>query len=232
MGKNDYIPDNNDDFEKFESTLSSAVQTNAVLWNIPAGEAAELNTWSTDYAPLYDAIKNENYRTRQQLIDHDVYKRDYVQFIRGFVQSFVVNNKLIPMGTRVGLGLHPRGLNPRTPRPNIVTIPIQFMKPMGGAAVKFTFKIEESAKRVARHPDSNGVRMYYRFVAPGAPLPTTKADEDGSGFEEFFSTRAQFRKTFAQDKKGHTLQIQSQWVNTSDESKSGQLSDLLGTVIY
>lgn len=232
MATSDYIPDNNKDFKEFEETLNSAVQTNAVAWNIPAGEATDLDTWSTGYLPHYNAIKNENYRTRQQLIDHDVYKKDFVAFLRGFVQSFVVNNKLIPMGTRVGLGLKPRGLNPRTPRPAIDSTPIQSMKPLGGAAVRFTFKVEESSKRIARQPDSNGVRMYYRFIAPGEPLPTSTATDDDSGFSEHFSTRAQFRITFGQERKGHTLQIQSKWVNTSDETKNGQLSELLATVIY
>lgn len=238
----DYIPTNNSQFMAFQSYLNTEVTANAVAWNIPAAEATALNTWSAGYDPLFAAIVNKRTRTQEQVVAHDAYRRDFVTFLRTFCQGFVTNNTLIPISQRVAMGLNPRGLNPPSVRPDITTAPIPSVKVMGGGMVRLTFKVEDSSTRIARHPDSNGVEMYYRldpiYMEP-APLNDALVEEetmvvkdDGtSGFMQRFSTRAQFLEELGVDAIGKRLTVYGRWVNTSDPSKSGPYSATTSVVV-
>ncbi len=237
-----YIPNNNSDFMAFQENLNTEVTANATAWNIPTAEATALSTWSTGYGPYFAAIVNKNTRTREQVIAHDEYRADYVAFLRPFCQGFLVNNTLIPISERAAMGLNPRGLNPRSERPAITTAPIPSLVPMGGGMVKFSFKVAESNLRVARHPESNGVEVYYKLeslVEQPQPMndvlieeegPSSAADDD-KGFETHFSTRAQFTDELGLENVGKRLSIYARWVNTSDPSKNGPYSSTISMVV-
>lgn len=235
-----YIPVNNNDFNNFQSDINTQVTANATAWNIPAAEATALNNWSTGYEPLYKNIKNKNTRTREQVIAYDEYRADYVAFLRPFCQGFLVNNTLIPMSERAALGLNPRGLNPRSERPVITSAPIPSMKPLGGGMVQFSFKVADSTSRTARHPDSNGVEVFYKLepqVVEQAVLNDVLIEEepvatqDDTGFKNMFSTRARFVNELGLENVGMRLTIYSRWVNTSDPSKSGPYSATTSLII-
>lgn len=237
----DYIPSNNNEFMAFQTNLNEEVTANAVAWNIPAAEATALDTWSTGYAPLFNAIINKNTRTREQVIAHDEYRADYEAFLRPFCQGFLVNNTLIPISERAAMGLNPRGLNPRSERPAITSAPIPSLKPLGGGMVKFSFKVAESVSRTARHPDSNGVEVFYKLeslVQQPVVLndglmeeePVAVQDDD-NGFENQFSTRAQFISELGLEHVGQRLSVYARWVNTSDPSKNGPYSSTISMVV-
>jgi len=242
MATKNYIPSNNKDFMSFQSNLDAQVTANAVAWNIPAAEATALNTWSTGYGPLFNAIVNENTRTREQVIAHDTYRADYEAFLRSFCQGFLVNNMLIPISERVAMGLNPRGLNPPSKRPKILTAPIPSLFPLGGGMVKFSFKVAESNKRIARHPDSNGVEVFYKLETLAEPAVVlndalveeaepAEEQEDHSGFENVFSTRAQFVKKLGLEHVGKRLTVYARWVNTSDSEKNSQCCNAISMVV-
>ena len=239
-----YIPSNNNEFMAFQGNLNNEVTANAATWNIPATEASQLTTWSTGYTPLFNAIVNKNARTREQVIAHNLYRKDYEQFLRSFCQAFLTNNPLIPMSERVALGLNPRGLNPPTKRPKITTAPIPSMLPLGGGMMRFSFKVEASDKRVGRHPDSNGVELY-ATITGGVPGPSPivlndglveeetvlKMDADDTNPHVYFSTRAQFVAELGLSNIGKTIAIYARWVNTTNPNLSGPYSVTISRVI-
>lgn len=239
----DYIPGNNGEFMAFQSNLNTQVTANTVAWGIPAAEATALTTWSTGYDPLFQAILNKNQRTREQVIAHDVYKKDYVEFLRTFCQSFLTNNLLIPVSERVAMGLNPRGLNPRTERPDILTAPIPSLTPLGGGMVRFSFKVAESNTRTARHPDSNGVEVFYKLEPVTAPEPVTindtveedeiviNTETETKPYLSKFSTRARFVDEFGLDNIGKRLTVYARWINTSEPSKNGPFSATISMVV-
>ena len=239
----DYIPKNNKDFMSFQQDLKDQVAANAAAWNVPAAEATALDTWSTGYEPLFFSITNKNTRTREQVIAHDEYKADYIAFLRPFCQGFLVNNTLIPISERVAMGLNPRGLKPRSERPKILTAPIPSLFPLGGGMVKFVFKVADSNKRTGRHPDSNGVEVFYkveRLVEQPVLLNDALVEEElaqekegrnHDGFDNYFSTRAQFLQELGVDAIGKRLTVYGRWVNTSDSSKSGPYSAVTSMVV-
>jgi len=240
MSKN-YIPVNNNSFMLFQLNINDQVTANAAAWNVPAGEVTTLNNWSTGYEPLYNAIKNKNTRTREQVLAHNAYRKDYEAFLRSLCQGFLVNNTLIPISERAALGLNPRGLNPRSERPDITTAPIPKLTPMGGGMVKFTFKQTDSNTRTARHPDSNGVEVYAKLTPLASDAPPVSdslleeeivnVQDDDNGFEPYFSTRAQFVKELGLENIGMNLTVYARWVNTSDPTKNGPYSAMTSLVV-
>lgn len=240
----DYIPYNNNDFNNFQTYLNEQVTANSVAWNIPAAEQTALDTWSTGYAPLYKAILNLDTRTRAQVMAHDEYRDDYVGFLRPLCQGYLTNNPLIPISDRVAMGLNPRGLNPPSERPSILTAPILELKALGGGLVRFAFKVEASNTRSARQEDSNGVEVFYKLqsqVAEAVPVlaegdePTSDNPSDNGlpseGYEKMFSTRARFIHQLPIQDIGKTLHVYARWVNTSDATKNGPYSMVLATVV-
>lgn len=238
----DYIPSNNSDFMAFQATINAEVTANAVTWSIPATEATALDTWSTGYQPLFEAIVNKNTRSREDVIAHDAYRKNYVAFLRPFCQGFLTNNPVIPIGERVAMGLNPRGLNPPSKRPDIDSAPITALTPMGGGMVKFSFKVAASDKRTARHPDSNGVEVFYKLedLAPvNAPLNDALLEEDlvvnaenaDSDYDHIFNTRAQFKQELGLENVGKRLTVYARWVNTTDSSKNGPYSTITSLVV-
>lgn len=237
----DYIPNKTAQFMTFQQNLNTQVTANAVAWNVPATEATSLDTWSTGYATVFNPIINKNTRTRQQVIAHDQYKADYIAFLRPFCQAFLTNNLLIPMSERVAMGLNPRGLNPPSTRPKIITAPIPSLKPLGGGMVQFGFKVADSVSLRGRHPDSNGVEVYFKLepVSAGqAVLNDSLVAEDVEvtdatvdGYDNTFNTRASFISELGLDKVGMRLTIYARWVNTSDPTKNGPYSGAISMVV-
>lgn len=251
----DYIPGNASQFNTFQANLSTQVSANAPAWNIPAIIATDLSTRSVAFGLVYAPIVNEETRTRQQMLAYNAFRKSYDAFLRSFCQSFLTNNVVIPIDQRKALGLNPRGLNPPSKRTKITTSPIVKLVPMGGGEVKFMFKVEASNKRTGRHPESNGVNVYYRFLpinaavpAPPVPVPPpANQPQDGApdtdaktsdelngiptdGFEHYFSTKANFTKQLGLSNIGKVLHVYAQWVNTTDPGLSSTFS-MVSTVV-
>jgi hypothetical protein len=214
----DYIPASNSGFMSFQGNLDKQVTINARAWNIPATQATVLTTWSTDYEPFFHSISNKRTRTVEQVIAHDAYRAAYVDFLRPFCQGFLVNNPIIPISQRAALGLNPRGLNPRSTRPTIISAPIPSLVPIGGGMVKFSFKVADSVKRTARHPESNGIEVHHKIESQALqPQPlndllieeggAAEPPEDKAVYENSFKTRANFTKKLGRDNIGKRLTV-------------------------
>lgn len=237
MATPDYIPTKPKDFNDFQNNLNTEVTANATAWNIQATAATELDTRSTNFVPIYNAIKNKETRTPQQMVAYRTYRKEYDSFLRTFCQSFLTNNAIIPIDQRKALGLNPRGLNPPSKRPKIDTPPIPSLTALGGGSMRFSFKVEESSKRFGRHPYSNGVEVYYKLETPTTTVndslvveETTK-EGDYNGFDHVFSTRARFEQELGLDKIGMVLTVYARWVNTSDPSKNSTYSTSVSRVV-
>lgn len=236
----DYIPANAGDFNSFQAFINTQATTNAAAWNLPAAEVTALNGFSTGFTPLYDAISNKNTRTRQQLYNYLAYRDGYVTFLRQFCQSFLTNNSLIPIGDRVAMKLNPRGLNPRSTRPKILTAPIPYITPVGGGMVDFVFKVANMDKKRGRHPDSNGIELFAKLEPlTTEPAPMNDVVEEGAedgndnngDYRTSFSTLAQFRQELGLENVGKRLTIYARWVNTSDPEKNGPACNLVSIVV-
>lgn len=232
-----YIPSKAKEHYDFQDNLNTEVTANAVAWNIPASAAADLNTRSTNFTPIYNAIKNKETRTPQQMVAYRAYRKDYDSFLRTFCQGLLTNNAIIPIDERKALGLNPRGLNERSARPKISTAPIPSLTALGGGSMRFSFKVEESNKRFGRHPESNGVEVFYKLEAPTSVvndelvIDPNAPETDINGFDHVFSTRARFEKELGLDKIGMILTVYARWVNTSDADKNSTYSTSVSRVV-
>lgn len=247
-----YIPRKMVEFNKFQNDLLTEVTANAAAWGITAAQVAEFTQWSTAYAVHYANVSVKAKRTKEGLDNYKAFLIGYVAYLRAFVQGYLVNNTLIPIGTRGSLGLNPRGLSPRQPKEKITTVPIITLIPLGGGLVRFNFKADAASKIARMHPDSNGVAVYYRFSRIGQPVPvaplptaglgmpvTAEGDEPinretaeraenglptAEGYELYVSTRAQFTRQFSLDDIGKMLHVYARWINSSKPENNGNFS--------
>ncbi len=249
----DYIPRNIEDFNFFQSNLTARVTAGPAAWNVPPTMVTELGTWSTEFAPLHTAMSNDDTRNKAQKTGYEVYRKNYEVFLRQLCQGFLTNNSMIPIEDRVAMKLNPRGLRPRTPRVKISTPPVLSIRPMTGGEVYFGFKIEGSNKVSARHPQSNGVEVFYKIVANGAPTPppptppTSSVNEtdpapsgdasnaaeglpSNNGFTAITHSRARFTRQMGLDNIGKILHVYARWVNTSNSALSSTYS-MVATVV-
>ncbi len=250
-----YIPSNDSEFNDFQDNINTEVTANGATWGIIATQITTLSQWSTDYAPLFLAIKFKDKRTPEQVLAHREYRKLYDPFLRKFCQSFLTNNINIPVSERKAMGLNPRGVNPSSERPKILTSPVTQLIPMGGGSIRFRFKVSQS-NRVGRHKDSDGVEIFFKIVATGglqpAPPPppptpptpptppssgnaTTKQENTGlptkDGYETYFSPKASFVKQLPLSDIGKTLYVYAQWVNNSNPTKSGPFSMVSAVIV-
>lgn len=244
MAKNrDYIPTNPDGFNTWSEELYAFALAQAVTI-IPAAQMAAFTAIRLLYLPLWTAYKNEVTRTRQQSVDYRQFiKRDYVPFLRAFVQGYVVNNVEIPIGARVGLKLNPRGVNPRVSKPTIKVYPDMSVKPLGGGKVAFAFS-PSGNKRTGILPEADGITITFRIISRNAisqvvindgaePTTTehiTAAQVDGPT-ESFYSTKARFTLQFGREAIGNYLEVYARWTNSSEPSKSGGYTSAVTIVI-
>jgi hypothetical protein len=207
-----------------------------------------LQGWSTNFLPFYNSVKNKDNRTKQQMDDYKVYYNAYAVYLRGYIQANLVNNQLISIGVRGGMGLNPRGLSAREKKVKITTAPATSLKALGGGMVQFTVKIDKDAGKAGILRDSSGLAIYYRFVSPVGPPPPpstvigvnpdpdTEPNPDAglptaTGFEVFVSTKARFAQQMGMDKIGQVLQVYTQWINTSNAEFNGPYSMPISVVI-
>jgi len=250
----DYIPPKLVDFNKFQTDLHLDVVTNATQWGIPALLVSDFTTWHTNHTALYMRVSNKDKRTKEDLDNYRAFQKDYIVFLRALVQGSLVNNALIPIGTRGSMGLNPRGLSPRQPKEKISTVPLITLSPLGGGMIRFNFKVDTGSKIAHMHPDSNGLAIYYRFTEIGGsvPNPPTAAiatlgvavDAKGDpiqaadnniprieGFELHVSTKAQFIRQMGVMHIGQMLHVFAQWINSSKPENNGNYSMVTAIVI-
>ena len=114
--------------------------------------------------------------------------------------------------------------------------------------MQFAFKVTTDNKRSGKHPDSDGLEIYYRIQMPGTmppPPPVVTNDPspdnpDGTGdnnglpshnYQYAFKTRARFTHQFALTDIGKLLHVYARWVNTNDGQKNGPFSMVSTRVI-
>lgn len=222
----DYIPSKIEAFYNWQNNLNTTVTNNATAWGIDPAEVTKLNNANAVYNPLYNAISNENTRTRQQVTAHNVAKKQYVAVLRKFVQQYLVNNPNVPVDEQVAMGLNPHTYI-RSQRPTINSSPIISMNNKSGGTIEFVCRVQDSDSR-GRHPDSNGVEIWYEIV----PIGTTGEDDENVEFvASFNSTRAKFYHAFGLANVGKLLRVYGRWVNTSDAKKNGTFSGISTIVI-
>ena len=236
----DYIPTNPEARNLWSENLYAATLANATAWGIPADKMTEFTDQRTLYTPLYAAFSVKRTRTPEQSENYQNFMRtSYIPFLREFVQGFVVNNSLIPMGTRTGLGLNPRGVNPRKAKPAITVIPIIDVKPLGGGKVAFSFN-PSGNKRAGILNEADGVLLYTRVVTPdrangmalnNGPVEVETDPLELVGYDSQFSTKARLTQQFTRDKVGSFLEVYARWANSSNPEKNGPFTTMVKVVI-
>ncbi len=115
----------------------------------------------------------------------------------------------------------------RTKRGPIVSTPFGKTTPLGGGVLKYEVRTSAEAKTAKMDDLANVIRVMGVILKPGDDLPT----DPSQCTVTFTSTKAIFKHTFPGQEVGNRFACYLQYVNTTDESKNGQRSELLICVI-
>jgi hypothetical protein len=119
----DFVPKGIAQFNEWQDTLSTGVETNAEKWHIPAEDVDDLKKERSKWRQAYREAANPDTCTRAARMVRRKQQREYEKYLRRFIKAHLANNKYVTVKDKVNLGLHVPDGNP-TPAPDIVTIPV------------------------------------------------------------------------------------------------------------
>jgi len=213
----------NASFFDFFKKLRTDAALNQAAWNIPTANVTALGDAFTVYEPLYNAIKNKQTRTPQQVDDHTEGRDTAEDFIQPFANEFIINNSAISNSTKEALGFNPPTTEQHE-RPQIEDVPFAAMDAQPGSRIEFTCRTLSDASRASMHPDADVVEV--RFIVGTTP-PATVNDCS----QKEISSKAKFTIELNAADAGKKIFAFVRWRNNSEPSKSGPYGDMLTTVV-
>jgi len=220
---NDYVPSGNEEFDTFQGILYGYIFAHrfgtAEPWGYGNTRLDVLTTKKTRWDAAWLVGKDENKRNHGDVIEMQESKEDHELDIRDFVAEFIKNNSLITNEQRGLMGI-PIDDDTPSARPQIETSPLVKTKPLGGARIDFSARVDKDQTRPSMHPDADVVEFVFKI---GGTMPAKVEDCD----KQKLSTRAHF--TIQMETGDITKKIFgfARWRNNVDIAKSGTWTELI-----
>lgn len=118
MANNDYIPAPDAKFDIFQTDFVSTVTDNATNWGITTDELTSLAGAQDPWNKTWDVAKNKDNRTATQIKAKDEARKNYMAFLRPFIQTRIQLNPLLTAADKMLCGIKPRDtVRTRIPAP-------------------------------------------------------------------------------------------------------------------
>jgi hypothetical protein len=211
------------EFYEFFDNLQTQVTANAAAWLIPPLQATALSTAFNTYKPLYNAIKNKQTRTPQQVDDHTTGRNTAEGIIQNFANQYIINNTAISNSTKEALGFTPR-TGERHERTAITETPFAGLDAQAGSRIDVTARTQSDASRASMLPMADVVEVRY-FVGTAAPATVDECNQTE------ISTKAKFPISLPPAQAGKKIFAFVRWRNNSEPEKSGPFGDMIVTTV-
>jgi hypothetical protein len=225
--ENDYVPGGNEEFDTFQGILYGYIFAHrfgtAQPWGYSNTRLDVLSIKKTRWDEAWLAGKDENKRNHGDVIEMQESRVEYEFDIRDFVAEFIKKNSLITNEQRGLMGI-PIDDDTPTDRAQIETSPLVKIKPLGGARIDFSARVDKDQTRSSMHPDADVVEFVFKI---GGSMPTKVEDCP----EVELSTKAHF--TLQMETADITKKIFgfARWRNNVDKAKSGTWSEIITVTI-
>jgi len=223
----DFVPPGNEEFDTFQGILygyiAAHVPGTAAPWGYPQSRVDTMTVKKNRWDAAWLIGKDENLRNHGDVIEMDEAHVDYESDIRDFVGEFIKKNSLITNEQRSLMGI-PIDDDVNSERPQIETSPLFKVKPLGGARIDLSFRVDKDQTRPSMHPDADVLEFVFKI---GGSAPTKVEDCP----EEKLSTKAHF--TMQMETADITQKIRgfARWRNLVDETKSGTWTEIIVVTI-
>lgn len=209
MAQTSFIPRNDADFNLWQASLITIVQTNATAWGILPADVTALVAQQAIWNPAFAKASNKQNRTAADVQAKDDAQKSFETGLRKFIAQWLSNNSKVPNSERQRMGITVKD-GGRTPTSVPTSCPV--------AIIDFSTRLQhtisftdEATPRSKAKPD--GVHGCEVWVKVGSEAP-----KDASEFAYLATdTATPYVATFESSDAGKTAWYMLRWVNTRGE---------------
>ena len=131
----DFIPQNDGEFNLWQSSLTVIIEPNLTLWGINNDDFTQLKTTQTVWSTAFAKASNKQNRTRADVQAKDDARVSYEKQLRQFIAQWLANNGKVMNSDRERMGLTVKQVN-RKP------VPVPSSSPVG--TVDFSVRLQHT----------------------------------------------------------------------------------------
>lgn len=212
----DYIPHPDADFNLWQSSLVTIVQTNVAVWGILAADVTALVTQQTAWTAAFNKASNKQNRTSADVQAKDDARVIYEKALRKFVAQWLANNSKVPDSERERMGITVKaGTHTAAPMPSSSPVATIDFSVRLQHTINFT---DEHTPRSKAKPD--GVHGCEIWIKPDGAADFTYLATD---------TSTPYVATFDLAQAGKTAHYRLRWVNT--RGQQGPWSSIVSATV-
>lgn len=205
----DYIPQNDAEFNLWQSSLVEITETNLAAWGIPATDFTTLKTDQALWADAFSKTSNKQNRTSADVQAKTEVRAGYEKHLRSFVAEWLANNSKVANSDRERMGLTVKS-GTRTPKPAPSTFPVGIIDFSVRLQHTIHFSDEATPRSKAKPAGVHGCEIWMK-IDGDAPQDATELS--------FLCTETSspHTKTYEGKIAGKTVYYWLRWVNTRGE---------------
>ena len=205
----DYIPQNDGEFNLWQTNLVSIAEGSAEPWGIPEESMIPLKTRQGNWEECFAIASNKQNRTSADVQAKDDARAAYEKDLRGFVAQWLSYNTRVSNSDRERMGLTVKS-GSRTAAPKPTTHPVGIIDFSARMQHTIHYTDEASPRSKAKPAGVHGCEIWMKL---GGSVPVEASELTYLTTD----TRTPFLVTFDGADAGKTVYYWLRWVNTRSE---------------
>jgi hypothetical protein len=217
----DFIPQNDAEFNLWQSSLVTQVQASATVWGISATDITAVVAQQTLWTPAFTKASNKQNRSSADVQAKDDARKAYETTLRKFVAQWLANNSKVANSDRERMGLtvkqtgHTPVSVPSTSPAGSIDFSVRLQHSIGYA--------DEATPRSKAKPDGvHGCEVWVK-IGGDAPKDTTELTFLAT------NTSTPYVAKFSATDSAKTVYYRLRWVNT--RGQQGPWSSIISAMV-
>lgn len=209
MTQSNFIPTTDVNFNLWQGSLVTIVQTNATAWGILPADVAALIALQVAWAAAFAKASNKQNRTAADVQAKTDARKNYEAFLRKFIAQWLSNNARVPNSERQRMGITVK-TGTRTAAPVPETCPMLTIDFSSRLQHTISFVDEATPRSKAKPAGVHGCEVWMK-LGNDAPKDISEFTYLGT------DTATPYIATFDSADIGKTAWYMLRWVNTRGE---------------
>jgi len=205
----DYIPQNDAEFDLWQTSLLEIAEANQAEWNIPPDDFALLKAKQSVWAAAFAKANNKQNRTSADVQGKNDARESYTKDLRGFIAQWLANNAKVSNSDRGRMGLTVKS-GTRTPVPAPLTLPVGTIDFSIRRQHTISYSDEATPRSKAKPAGVHGCEIWMK-IDGNAPVDASEMSYVAT------DTSSPYTVTFEGKHAGKIVYYWLRWVNTRGE---------------
>ena len=205
----DYIPQNDAEFNLWQTNLIDIVDANATGWGIPSDDFTPLVENQGVWNAAFTKANNRQNRTSADVQAKDDARKSYEKSLRAFVAQWLANNSKVTNSDRERMGLTVKS-GTRTPIPAPTTLPVGTIDFSVRLQHTISYSDEATPRSKAKLAGVHGCEIWMKIDGP-APIDASELSYVAT------DTSSPYTVNFEGKYARKTVYYWLRWVNTRGE---------------